>query len=180
MDPRGFNPIWSREVGRFDPLRFCYDEPGMTIESRSSLLMFMSFAVTASGALTQTQTGAVAFIARSGTLRRHEEPVSAASRFFLLSKSFEDITKKSRQPIQTRHECLHRQAGSSKELKAWMKKNQRGSTLRRGFHPQTETDDIMAFREFYDAYIKELWRSNREFPEAKIQAVGPRKRSRQV
>jgi hypothetical protein len=116
--------------------------------------MFLSFAVTASGALTQTQTGAVAFIARAAPSGGIEEPVRGLP-FFLLSKSFEDITKEveATYPKPDMNAYIDK-LEVSKELKAWMEKNQRVQLSGEDFIHKLKTDDIMGVPEFYDAYIQ--------------------------
>ncbi len=126
----------------------------MRIAVRSIAFMFLTFAVAASGALTQTQTGSVEFIARATPSGGVEEPVRGFP-FFLLTKSFEDITKEVEAAYpKSDLDAFIRKLEVSKELKAWMKKNQRVELSGEDFIHKLKPDDIMGVPEFYDAYLQ--------------------------
>jgi hypothetical protein len=125
----------------------------MNIAVRSIVLIALGFAVTAPGALTQTQTGSIEFIARATPSGGIEEPVRGFP-FFLLSRSFEDISEEVDASLpKPDMDAFIDKLDVSKELKTWMKKKQWVQLSGEDFIHKLKPDDIMGVPEFHDAYI---------------------------
>ena len=115
------------------------------------------------------QSGSIEFVARATPSGGLEEPVRGFP-FYLLSKSFEQISKEV--------DALHPQPDmdafidtldGSKELKAWMKKNHWVQLTGEDFLQKLTAADIMGIPEFYAAYIQRSAGSSAlDFPKAKF------------
>jgi hypothetical protein len=115
------------------------------------------------------QSGSIDFVVRATPSGGLEEPVRGFP-FFLLSKSFEEITKE----VDAQHPKPDMDAfidtlGGSKELKAWMKKNHWVQLTGEDFLQKLTAADIMGIPEFYAAYIQRSAGSSAlDFPKAKF------------
>jgi hypothetical protein len=114
------------------------------------LLAVMAFAAPRAAA----QTGSIEFVARATPSGGLEEPVRGFP-FYVLTKSFEDISKEAdaEYPKPDMDAYIDR-LDVSDELKAWMKKNQWVMLSGEDFIHKLHTADIMNVPEFYKAYLE--------------------------
>jgi hypothetical protein len=98
------------------------------------------------------QSGSVQFDARIRASAGIDEPVRQAN-FYLLRKSYADIQAEAREavPAGKMNDFIDKLA-VSKELKAWMKKNQCVRFTGDDFVKKITADDIVEVPEFFDAY----------------------------
>lgn len=100
------------------------------------------------------QAGSIEFVARATPSGGLEEPVRGFP-FFLLSKSFEGVSKEAAKLYPKPDlNAFVGQLDESKELKAWMKKNQWVRLTGEEFVNKLTVDDIMNVPEFFDAYVQ--------------------------
>jgi hypothetical protein len=128
---------------------------GMSKEPRAFLAVLAALATGVIFAgTTKAQDSSIEFVAKAtpsgGGI---EEPVRGFP-FFLLTKSYEDISKE----VEDAHPKADMNAfidklDVSKELKAWMKKNQTASLSGEDFIHKVTVDDLMNVPEFYKAYV---------------------------
>ena len=99
------------------------------------------------------QTGSVEFVSRATPSGGLDEPVRGFP-FYLLRKSFEDISKEadSTYPKPDMNAYIDK-LDVSNELKAWMKKNQWVTLSGEDFVHKLHASDVMDVPEFYKAYI---------------------------
>ena len=106
------------------------------------------------GALAQTSTGTVEFVARITPASGVEEPVRGMP-FYLLSRSFQDIGKEADANYpKPDMDAFIDKLGVSKELKAWMKKNHTVTLSGDDLINRLKVPDVMDIPEFYDAYMR--------------------------
>lgn len=131
-------------------------------------------AVLLAGAFTaraRAQNGSIEFVARATPSGGLEEPVRGFP-FFLLSKSFEQITKE----VDATHPQPDMDAfidglEVTKELKAWMKKNHWVQLTGEDFTRKLTPTDIMNVPEFYSAYMaRSVGSSQLGFPKPKYKS----------
>jgi hypothetical protein len=127
---------------------------------------FRFLALFAMGALTalspvraqaqNTDNGSVEFSVRATPSAGLEEPVRGFP-FFLLSKSFRDITKEveAAYPAPDMNAFVDK-LEISKELKAWMKKNHWVQLSGEDFIDKLKPPDVMGVPEFYEAYVTRM------------------------
>jgi hypothetical protein len=134
-------------------------------------LIYLSIATMALGAplaRSQSQNGSVEFVARATPSAGLEEPVRGFP-FFLLTKSYEDITKE----VEANYPKLDIDAfidklEVSKELKSWMKKNRSVQLSGPDFIQKVKPADVMETPEFLEAYItRESGDGTVKFPQPK-------------
>jgi hypothetical protein len=103
------------------------------------------------------QDGSIEFVARATPSSGVEEPVRGFP-FYLLSKSFEEIQKEvaANYPKPDMDAFIDAMTGASKQLRAWMKKNQWVQLSGEDFVKMLEVDDIMNVPEFFDAYVERM------------------------
>jgi hypothetical protein len=125
----------------------------MKCASRFAVVLVLSFAATVLLSRAQTQNGSVEFVVRATPSAGLEEPVRGFP-FFLLSKSFEEITREVEvaYPKPDMDGFIDKLEVSS-ELKAWMKKNHWVQLSGGDFIQKLKPQDVMGVPEFYDAYI---------------------------
>jgi hypothetical protein len=108
----------------------------------------------APGALAQTSTGTVEFVARITPASGVEEPVRGMP-FYLLSRSFQDIGREAAANYpKPDMDAFIDKLGVSKELKAWMKKNHTVTLSGEDLINRLKVPDVMDIPEFYDAYMR--------------------------
>jgi len=118
------------------------------------------------------QNGSIEFVARAAPSGGLEEPIRGFP-FFLLSKSFEQISREieSAQPEPDMNAFIET-LDASKELKAWMKKNHWVQLSGEDFIHKLTPSDIVTVPEFYSAYIQRSAGSESlDFPKAKFKSV---------
>ena len=128
---------------------------GMRNEWRAFVWISAALAAGAfSAGVTRAQDSSIEFVAKATPSGGGvAEPVRGFP-FFLLSKSYEDINKE----VEDAHPKADMNAfidklDVSKELKAWMKKNETASLSGEDFIHKVTVDDIMNVPEFYKAYV---------------------------
>jgi hypothetical protein len=100
------------------------------------------------------QSGSVQFDARIRASAGIDEPVRQAN-FYLLRKSYTDIQSEARELVPAgRMNDFIDKLDVSKELKAWMKKNQCVRFTGDDFVKKVTADDIVDVPEFFDAYAE--------------------------
>lgn len=118
----------------------------------SPILVVLS--VVAAAPRAASQTGSIEFVVRATPSGGLEEPVRGFP-FFLLSKSFEDISKEADAAYpKTDLNGYIDNLDVSNELKAWMRKNQWVNLSGEDFIHKLHADDIMRVPEFYAAYLE--------------------------
>jgi hypothetical protein len=119
-----------------------------------ALLAFGAVAGAMPGA--SAQVGSVEFVARVTPSGGIEEPVRGFP-FFLLTKSFDDISKEALSlfPKPDMNAFIDKLC-VSKELKAWMKKNHWVRLNGEDFVDKLDSSDIMGVPEFFDAYVERM------------------------
>lgn len=118
------------------------------------------------------QTGSIQFEVRATPVSGVEEPVRGFP-LFLLSKSFEDITKEAAAayPPPDMGAFIDK-LDASKELKAWMKKNRWVQLSGEDFLEKVKPADVVAVPEFYSAYLQSSsGAASLDFPKAKFKPV---------
>ena len=104
----------------------------------------------------QTQNGSVEFVARVTPSAGIEEPLRGFP-FFLLTKSYEDITKEVEAGYpKPDMDAFIDKLEVSKELKAWMKKNHWVQLNGPDFVHKLGVDDVMGVPEFFEAYVSRM------------------------
>jgi hypothetical protein len=104
----------------------------------------------------QTQNGSVEFVARVTPSAGIEEPVRGFP-FFLLTKSYEDITREVEAGYpKPDMDAFIDKLEVSKELKAWMKKNHWVQLNGPDFVHKLGVDDVMDVSEFFEAYVSRM------------------------
>lgn len=118
-----------------------------------------------------TQNGSIEFVARATPSGGNEEPVRGFP-FFLLNKSFEEISKE----VDAAHpqpdmDAFIEQLQVSKELKVWMKKNHWVQLSGEEFLKKVSPAEIISVPEFYSAYMGHSAGTDAlDFPKAKFKA----------
>src|SRR5579864_2422844 len=117
------------------------------------LFFVVGLAVAAPLAHPQSQNGSVEFVAHATPSAGLEEPVRGFP-FFLLTKSYEDITRE----VEANYpkpdmDAFIDKLEVSKELKAWMKKNHWVELSGPNFTAKVKAADVMQVPEFLEAYI---------------------------
>jgi hypothetical protein len=118
------------------------------------------------------QNGSIEFVARAAPTGGLEEPVRGFP-FYLLSKSFEQISKE----VDASNPSLDMDAfidklDASKELKAWMKKNHWLQLTGDDFTSKLTPEDTVTVPEFYSAYLRRSAGSESlDFPKPKFKSV---------
>jgi len=117
------------------------------------------------------QDGSIEFLARATPSGGLEEPVRGFP-FYLLTKSFDDITKETDAAIpKPDMDAFIDKLDVSKELKAWMKKNQWVTLTGEDFIHKVHPADVMEVPEFYEAYLgRNSGDQSSDFPKAKFKA----------
>jgi hypothetical protein len=100
-----------------------------------------------------SELGTVDFAAQVTPTSGRTEPVRAMT-FFLLRKSFHDVTREVEKTTPKPDlDAFVDRLEYSKELKAWMKKNHSVTVIGPEFRRRLTPDDILGIPEFRDAYI---------------------------
>ena len=100
------------------------------------------------------KNGAIEFVAQATPSGGVDEPVRGIP-FFLLSESYEDITKEAEAQFPKPDlEAFIDSLDLSKELKDWMKKNKWIDFSGEDFIHKLKVDDVMTVPEFYAAYME--------------------------
>lgn len=122
------------------------------------------------------QTGSVEFIARATPASGIEEPIRGFP-FFLLSRSFQDISQETDKHYpKPDMDAFIDKLEVSKELKAWMKKNHTASLQGGDFIHLLKVDDVMNVPEFYTAYMmRNAGDEAYNFPKPKYKAQDQKK-----
>jgi hypothetical protein len=120
----------------------------------SAFLIALSIAVGAGApAFSQAATGSVDFVARATPSGGLDEPVRGFP-FYLLSKSFEQISNEAEASFpKSDMDAFIAKLEVSKELKAWMKKNQTVQLSGEEFVHKLKPADVMDTPEFFDAFM---------------------------
>jgi len=132
-----------------------YRSARMTVMKNALRAAILLFVAIASGApRAAAQAGSIEFVARATPSGGLEEPVRGFP-FYLLTKSFDDISKEA-QMLYPRPDlnAFVDKLKVSKELKAWMKKNQWVRLDGEEFVNKLEVSDVMTVPEFFAAYIE--------------------------
>lgn len=117
-------------------------------------LAFVIGATCFMGPRAAAQNGSIEFVARATPSGGLQEPVRGFP-FFLLSKSFEQITRDVDASIPTPvMDPFIDQLDLSKELKAWMKRNHSVQLSGEDFIHKVTSADILNVPEFYTAYLQ--------------------------
>jgi hypothetical protein len=118
------------------------------------------------------QNGAIQFVAQATPASGIEEPVRGFP-FFVLSRSFQDITKEAAASYPPPDmDAFIDKLDVSKELKAWMKKNHWVQLSGDDFLHKLKPADIVGVPEFYNAYLQRGQGSaSPDFPRAKFKPV---------
>lgn len=99
------------------------------------------------------QGSAVEFVARATPSSGIEEPIRGFP-FFLLSRSFQEITSEADAHFpKPDMDAFIEKLKVSKELKDWMKKNHTVTLQGEEFIHLLKPDDVMKIQEFYNAYM---------------------------
>lgn len=126
----------------------------MKILSRISVCLFLGAILVAPRAA--AQTGSLQFVARVTPSGGIDEPVRSFP-FYLLSKSYSDIQKEAAVTAPGANmNAFIDSLEVSKELKAWMKANQRVNLSGEDFVKKLKTDDVMNVPEFFHAYVERM------------------------
>ena len=123
------------------------------MKSAMAWILGGALALCAFVARAHAQNGSIDFVARATPSSGLEEPVRGFP-FFLLSKSYEEISKE----VDAMHPQPNMDAfidglDFSKQLKAWMKKNHWVQLTGEDFVHKVQPADIIDVPEFYAAYI---------------------------
>lgn len=119
------------------------------------LATFLLFVATATAApRTSAQAGSIEFVARATPSGGLEEPIRGFP-FFLLTKSFEDISKEAKLLYpKPDMDVFIDKLKVTKELKAWMKKNHWIRLDGEEFVDKLEVSDVIGVPEFFAAYVE--------------------------
>jgi hypothetical protein len=122
------------------------------------------------------QEGSIDFVARATPSGGLDEPVRGFP-FYLLSKSFESISKEVDASIpQTDMDAFIDKLDVSPELKAWMKKQHSTSLSGEDFIRKLKVPDVMGVPEFYQAYMeRNQGDQSTNFPKPKFKASDKQK-----
>lgn len=140
---------------------------GMNLSARVIFAAIFAACIVAPRAA--AQNGSIEFVVRATPSGGLEEPVRGFP-FFLLSKSFEEISKE----VDALHpppdmDAFIDNLDLSKELKAWMKKNHWVQFSGEDFLHKLKPADIMDIPEFYSAYMQRSAGSDAlDFPKPKF------------
>jgi hypothetical protein len=127
---------------------------GMKRLATLAFFALLALIAIAPGALAQTSTGTVEFVARITPASGVEEPVRGMP-FYLLSRSFQDIGREAAANYpKPDMDAFIDKLGVSKELKAWMKKNHTVTLSGEDLINRLKVPDVMDIPEFYDAYMR--------------------------
>ena len=124
---------------------------------KAMVVMFLVIAALSATLLRAApQAGSVELVARVTPSGGLEEPVRGFP-FFLLTKSFADISKEA-QALYPKPDmdAFVDKLDASKELKAWMKKNHWVRLNGEEFVNKLDLNDIMGVPEFFDAYVERM------------------------
>jgi len=124
---------------------------------KAMVVMFLVIAALSATLLRAApQAGSVELVARVTPSGGLEEPVRGFP-FFLLTKSFADISKEA-QALYPKPDmdAFVDKLDASKELKAWMKKNHWVRLNGEEFVNKLDVKDIMGVPEFFDAYVERM------------------------
>ncbi len=118
------------------------------------LFLSVSLAAALPAAAQDASTGSIEFVARVTPSAGRAEPVRELP-FYLLSKSFQDIRKEAdaAEPKPDLGAFIEK-LEVSKELKAWMKREQSVSLSGEDFSHRLKVDDVMKVPEFFNAYLE--------------------------
>jgi hypothetical protein len=113
-------------------------------------------AILAVGPQAAAQDSTIEFVAKTTPSSGTDEPVRGIT-FYLLRKSFDDIGKEAAvtYPLVARDAFIDK-LDVSKELKAWMKKNQCVNLAGEDFIKKLKPDDVMNTPEFHKAYVDRM------------------------
>ena len=131
------------------------------------VIVFCIAAGASAAAFSQLATGSVDFIAHATPSGGLDEPVRGFP-FYLLSKSFEEITREAEasHPKPDMDASIGK-LGVSDELKSWMKKNHVMELSGEDFIHKLKPDDIMGVPEFFEAYLDRNTGNHNGFPTPK-------------
>jgi hypothetical protein len=123
------------------------------MKRRTLSVLLLAIGASLASARASGQGGTIDFVIRVTPSSGIEEPVRGFP-LYLLSKSFQEITldAEAAVPKPDMDKFIDKQEGS-KELKAWMKKNQMVSLSGEEFIHALKPEDVMAVPEFYKAYM---------------------------
>jgi hypothetical protein len=121
-----------------------------------SILCAIALAVLIVPARAAAQSGSIEFVALVTPSAGVEEPVRDLP-FYLLSKSYDDITKEARAQFPGPDmDAFIDKLNFSPELKIWMKKHHWVRFRGEDFVRMLSVDDIMNVPEFFTAYVKRM------------------------
>jgi hypothetical protein len=147
-------------------------------DMKKKLLLVIFFGAILMGAAPRAmaQAGGIEFVARVTPSGGLEEPVRGFP-FYLLSKSFDEISKEVEASYpKPDMEAFIDKLEVSDELKAWMKKNHWVTLSGEDFIHKVKTDDVMNVPEFYSAYMdRNADDQSADFPKAKFKASDEKK-----
>jgi len=117
---------------------------------------FLISAILAVGPQVAAQDSTIEFVAKTTPSSGTDEPVRGIT-FYLLRKSFDDIGKEAAvtYPLVAMDAFIDK-LDVSKELKAWMKKNQCVNLAGEDFIKKLKPDDVMNTPEFHKAYVDRM------------------------
>jgi hypothetical protein len=124
------------------------------MKNASVIAVLVIFSMIFAAPRATAQGGSIEFVARATPSGGLEEPVRGFP-FFLLSKSFAEVSNEAaklypKPDLNAFVDLLD----ESKEMKAWMKKNQWVRLTGEEFVNKLTVDDIMMVPEFFDAYVQ--------------------------
>jgi hypothetical protein len=127
----------------------------MSVMKNACVAAILLFVATATAApRTAAQAGSIEFVARATPSGGLEEPIRGFP-FFLLTKSFEDISKEAKLLYpKPDMDAFIDKLKVTKELKAWMKKNHWVRLDGEEFVNKLEVADVMDVPEFFAAYVE--------------------------
>lgn len=116
--------------------------------------ILLLLATTSAAPRTAAQAGSIEFVARATPSGGLEEPVRGFP-FFLLTKSFEDISREAKLLYpKPDMDAFIDKLKVSKELKAWMKKSHWIRLNGEEFVNKLEVSDVVGVPEFFAAYVE--------------------------
>ncbi len=129
-----------------------------------------------SSAFPQARNGSVDFVARATPSGGLDEPVRGFP-FYLLSKSFDEITKEVEATYpKPDMDAFIDKLDVSNELKSWMKKNHVIQFTGEEFVHKLKVPDVMGIPEFYDAYLdRNSGDQSANFPKPKYKSADKKK-----
>jgi hypothetical protein len=128
----------------------------MKCVSRLLPVLVMGLAAISSPISAQTPDGSVEFSVHATPSAGVEEPVRGFP-FYLLTKSFQEITKEVEAGYpEPDMDAFIDKLEVSKELKAWMKKNHWVQLSGEDFIQKLKPEGVMGVPEFYDAYVTRM------------------------